>query len=344
MKAAVLCEPNVPLAIEDLTVPDPGYGQVLVKVAASGVCHTQVLEIQGKRGVDHYLPHLLGHEGSGVVEAVGPGVSRVAVGDHVILSWIKGAGIDPISPTYFSGNRRINAGALTTFNEYTLAAENRVTPIRKDMPLDKAALVGCAVATGAGAVINAAKVEPGSVVVVFGAGGIGLNAIQAATLVNAGEIIAVDIYDHKLAQARLFGATRTVHSRRQDPVDAVLDLTGGKGADYVIEAVGSQETMEQAFASARMNGGLTILIGNLPHQTKISINPFHLICGKKLLGTWGGETNPRRDFPRYVDLYLAGKLKLDELITHRFRLKDINIAVKALEGGEVARAIIDFSA
>lgn len=342
MKAAVLYELNTPLIVEDLTVPNLGYGQVLVKVAASGVCHTQLLEIQGKRGVDRYLPHTLGHEGSGVVDAVGPGVTRISVGEHVILSWIKGPGINIPSVTYYKGNQPINAGALTTFNEYTLASENRVTLISKEMPLDKAALIGCAVATGAGVIINTAKVEPGSVVVVFGAGGIGLNAIQAAAMMSATKIIAVDIHEHKLTQARVFGATHTINARDDDVVRKIKELTNGNGADYAIEAVGFQQTMEQAFLSIRAEGGLAILIGNPPHGTEISIDPFGFIRGKRLIGTWGGETNPEKDFPRYVNLYLAGKLKLDELITHRFQLEDINSALNALEKGEVARAIIEF--
>ena len=342
MKAAILYQLNAPLAVEDINIPEPDYGQVLVKVAASGVCHTQLLEIQGKRGTDSYLPHTLGHEGSGVVEGVGHGVTRVTKGDHIVISWIKAPGIDAQPPIYYRGKRRINAGAANTFMEYTLVSENRVTPIRKDMPLDKAALLGCAVATGAGAVINTARVEPDSTVAVFGVGGIGLCAIQAAALMNAAKVIAIDIYEHKLALARTFGATHTLNAQKQDPVQAIKELTDGKGTDYAIEAAGLKETMEQAFLSVRSSGGTAILVGNLPYQHKILIDPFALIEGKRLIGSWGGETNPDRDFPHYIDLYLAGRLKLDELITHRFQLEDINSAFSALGSGKVARAIVEF--
>lgn len=342
MKAAVLYELGAPLVIEEVRAPDPGQGQVLVKMAASGVCHTQLLEIRGKRGKDLYLPHMLGHEGAGVVEAVGPGVSRVRAGDHVILSWIVGPGASAAPPTYWKGSQPINAGALTTFQEYTLASENRVTPIRGDMPLDKAALLGCAVATGAGAVLNTAQVKPGTTVAVFGVGGIGLFAVQAAVWRNAARVIAVDVREEKLERARKAGATDAVHAGREDPVRAILDRTEGKGADYAVEAAGLPETMEQAFLSVRTGGGVAALVGNLPRGMKIQIDPFALICGKRLVGSWGGDTDPERDFPGYVDLYFAGKLKLDEMITHRFRLEEINEAFEALEKGEVGRAIVEF--
>ncbi|OGH56859.1 MAG: hypothetical protein A3G34_11690 [Candidatus Lindowbacteria bacterium RIFCSPLOWO2_12_FULL_62_27] len=342
MRAAILYELNKPLVVEDLTAADPGYGQVRVRIAASGVCHTQISEARGCRGPDKFLPHTMGHEGAGVVEAIGPGVTRVKAGDHVILTWIKGPGINAAPPAYAVGGRKINAGQITTFQDEAVVAENRVVPIRKDMPLDKAALIGCAVATGAGAVFNTARPKPGSAVLVFGAGGIGLCAIQAAALTNAGKVIAVDIHDHKLALARAFGATHVVNAKTQDVVPAVLELTGGRGADVAIEAAGIRETMEQAFQSIRADGGLAILIGNLAKGMPISIDPFMLICGKQIVGSWGGATDPAQDFPRYVDLYMTGKLKLDELITHRFRLDDVNAALEAVEQGKAGRAIIEF--
>ncbi|MFC1909221.1 zinc-binding dehydrogenase [Chloroflexota bacterium] len=342
-KAAVLYEINKPLIIEDLEIPELKPGQVLVKIAYSGVCHSQLNEIQGLKGEDKFLPHVLGHEGSGTIEAVGPNVNKVKLNEPVILSWIKGKGLDVPSTTYQgSSGTTINSGAIATFMEYAVASENRVTPIRKDMPLDKAALLGCAVATGAGAVINTAKAEPGSKVAVFGTGGIGLCAIQAATLVGAAKVIAVDIYEHKLRLAGDFGATDTINASNQDPVSVIKDLTDGKGADYAIEATGIKEVMEQAFLSVRDNGGTAVIVGNPPHQQRISIDPFALICGKRIVGSWGGDTNPERDFPHYADLYLAGKLKLDELLTHRFQLEDIDLIFLALQKGDVGRAIIEF--
>ncbi len=342
MKAAVLYEINRPLVIENLKVPEPDFGQVLVKVYFSGVCHKQLEEIKGKRGVDPYLPHLLGHEGSGVVEAIGPGVTHVATGDHVVLSWIKGAGINAGTPIYCKGNQPINAGWVTTFNEYAVVSENRVTRIRQDMPLDKAALLGCAVPTGLGVVINQAKVTLGSTVAIFGAGGIGVNAIQGAALVNASKIIAVDINDYKLQLAQAFGATHTINATKQDPVLKIKEITDGRGVDYAFEMIGQIETMEQAYESARDDGGYVNVVGVPPHDKKMSIDAFPLHSGKRLVGAHSGDTQKERDFPRYIALYFAGKLKLDELITHRFRLEEINEAFRIMERGELGRAIVEF--
>lgn len=342
INAAVLYEINKPLVIENVKVPEPEYGQVLVKIHFSGICNKQLEELKGKRGHDPYLPHLLGHEGAGIVEAIGPGVTRVVPGDHIVLSWIKGLGINSRTPTYYKGDQPINAGWVTTFNEYAVVSENRVTGIRKDMPLDKAALLGCAVATGLGVVINQARVSPGSTVAVFGAGGIGINAIQGAALVNASKIIAVDVHDHKLDLARRFGATHTINALKQEPVKKIKELTNGIGVDFAFEVIGQIETMEQAYESTRNDSGYVDLVGVPPLDKKMSIDSFPLHFGKRLVGAHGGDTQPEKDFPRYIDLYFAGKLKLDELITHRFELKSINNAFQAMERGELGRAIIEF--
>lgn len=342
MKAAVLRALNTPLVVEEFAVPDPGEGQLLVRIVASGICHSQVLEARGKRGVDRFLPHLLGHEAAGIVEAIGPRVSRVRPGDHVVLTWIKGPGLSMGGGKFVdSAGRPVNSGPIATFGEKAIVSEDRATPIRKDMPLDLAALLGCAVATGAGAVFNTAGVKPGEKVVVFGAGGIGLNAIQAAALSGAAQVIAVDIHAHKLDQARTFGATHLVNSRIQDAASAIQEITGA-GPDVAIESAGQRVTMEQAFACVRIGGGRAILVGNLPAGQSIAIDPFQLICGKQILGSWGGGTQPAQDIPRYVDLFLEGKLKLAEVVSHRFRLERINEAIDALEKGEVTRALLEF--
>lgn len=341
-KAAVLYKLNSPLVMEDIAIPDPAVGQVLVKVVASGICHTQLLEIQGKRGEDKFLPHCLGHEGAGIVEAVGEGVTRVRVGDHVILSWIKAEGVNAASSIYFAGTKKINAGPVTTFLNYTLASENRVVPIRKDMPLDKAALIGCSFATGAGAVLNTANVQPDSTIIIFGVGGVGLSAIQGAVLARTRLTIAVDISDQNLKRAEGFGATHIMNPERDNVSELVKELTDGKGVDYAIEAAGRKETMEQAYEVIRLNGGMAILVGNLSFQKKISIDPFHLICGKRLVGSWGGSTVPERDFQKYIDLYMNGILKLDNLITHRTALTNVDQVFELMKKGEVGRAIIEF--
>ena len=339
MQAAVLRETGKPLSVEELTVPEPGHGQVLVQVRYSGFCRKQLEEMAGIRP-DPFLPHLLGHEGSGIVEATGPGVTHAQPGDHVILSWIKGPGIQSETPTYLSGDEPINAGWVTTFNEYVVASENRVTSIRKDMPLEKAALLGCAVPTGAGSILHDAKVGPGASVAVFGVGGIGLNAVQAAAFKDAEMIVAIDVHDSKLEMARAFGATHTVNAGRDDPVQAVKALTGGEGADYTFESAGLVKTMEQAYEAASDTVGKVVLAGVNPAAEKLCIDPHALHFGKVLTGTAGGFSKPEEDFPRYVDLYLDGRWKLDELITHRFTLPEINRAADLLAGGQAGRVII----
>ena len=339
--AAVLQQLNKPLRIRELTIPDLKPGQVLVEVAYSGLCGSQLLEVRGKRGPDHYLPHTLGHEGSGTVLEVGAGVTKVKPGDHVVLSWIKGSGADVPSTVYQSSEGPVNSGALSTFIRHTVTCESRVTPIPDAMPLREAALLGCAIPTGAGIVLNTAQLRPGSSVAVFGVGGIGLSAVLAADLVHATTIIAVDVFDHKLEQARQVGATHLINARQQDPFAAILEITGGCGVDYAIEAAGRRETMETAFRVVRDNGGLCVLAGNLPRGERISLDPFDLIKGKRIIGTWGGETQPDRDILLYVDLYLTGKLRLDGLITHTYGLDEINQAMDDLEHGKVGRALID---
>lgn len=339
--AAVLEQPGEPLKIRELTIPGLKPGQVLVEVAYSGLCHSQLLEMRGKRGPDRFLPHTLGHEGSGTVLKVGTGVTKVKPGDRVVLSWIKGSGADVPSTVYQSSEGPVNSGAISTFMRQSVTCENRLIPITDAVPLREATLLGCAIPTGAGIVLNTAKVRPGSSVAVFGIGGIGLSAVLAADLVHATTIIAVDMFDHKLDQARQVGATHLVNSCQQDPLATILEITGGRGVDYAIEAAGCRETMEAAFQAVCENGGLCVLAGNLPYGERISLDPFDLIRGKRIIGTWGGETQPDRDIPIYVNLYLSGKLKLDGLITHTYSLDEINRAAEDLEQGKVARALID---
>ena len=342
-EAAVLSELNKPLRLLTLTTPDLKPGQVLVEVAYSGVCHSQLLEVHGKRGLDRFLPHTLGHEGSGIVLKVGAGVTKVKPGDRVVLSWIKGRGADVPSTIYRSVDETVNSGAISTFMRHTVTCENRVTPISDTMPLREAALLGCAIPTGVGIILNTSRVQASSSVAVFGIGGIGLSAVLGASLVNAATIIAVDVFEHKLKQARQVGATHLINANQQDPLAAILEISGGSGVDYAIESAGRRQTMETAFQAVRDNGGLCVLAGNLPHGERISLDPFDLIKGKRIIGTWGGETQPDRDIPMYVDLYLAGKLKSDGLITHTYGLMDVNKALGDLEDGKVSRALIDMN-
>ncbi|MCS6814505.1 MAG: zinc-binding dehydrogenase [Cyanobacteria bacterium] len=340
-KAAVLYALNEPLRLEELTLPALKPGQVLVDIAYSGVCHTQLSEVRGKRGPDRYLPHTLGHEGAGVVRDVGAEVTKVKPGDRVVLSWIKGQGRDVPSTQYQGSQGAINSGAISTFLESAIISENRIIPIPEAMPLREAALLGCAIPTGAGVVLNTLRVTPGSSVAIFGVGGVGLSAVMAASLANAMPIIAIDIFDHKLQQALELGATHTINAKTQDVQTALMDITAGKGVDYAIEAAGRTQTMEGAIAAIRAPGGVAVLAGNLAAGERISLDPFDLIKGKQILGTWGGETNPDRDIPRYANLFQAGKLALEQLITHTYSLDDINRALEDLETGKVGRALIE---
>ena len=272
--SAVLTELNQPLRFLELAIPELKSGQVLVDVAYSGVCHSQLLEVRGKRGPDRFLPHTLGHEGSGTVMGVGLGVTKVKPGDRVVLSWIKGNGTDVPSTIYQSAEGPVNSGAISTFMRRTVISENRVTPIPNTFPLREAALLGCAVPTGGGVVLYTAGVRPGSSVAIFGIGGIGLSAILVANLMNATTIIAIDVFDHKLDQAHRSGATHLINARHQDPLSAILEITSHRGVDYAIEAAGRRETMELAFQSVRDGGGLCVIAGNLPDLIQRRIVPL----------------------------------------------------------------------
>ena len=339
MKAAILTEQKAPLVVADVEVPDLDVGQVLVDMAYSGICGKQLEEISGKRGADAYLPHLLGHEGAGVVKGVGPGVRKVKTGDHVVLHWVKGSGIDSAPPRYDWGGTSVSAGWVTTFSQQTIASENRVTVIDSDIDLEVAALLGCAVTTGLGIVFNNAALMPGQSIAVFGVGGIGLNVLQGAALVNAHPIVAIDLHDHKLEQALKFGATHTVNASTQDVAAFLRDLVGPNGFDATVDLTGNSGVREVAYA-ATSNTGKTVLAGVPDHQEKITIDSFPLHFGRKIFGSHGGETRPDQDIPRYLELYKLGKLKLKEQITHRFSLEDINQAIDVVRTGEAGRCVI----
>lgn len=340
--AAILVALGQPLELADIEIPPLQAGQVLIEIAFSGVCHTQVLEARGHRGPDRFLPHCLGHEGSGVVVENGPAVNRVKPGDRVILSWIKGTGADVPCTTYRWNGRTVNAGGITTFSRHALISENRLTVLPNDVSLAQAALVGCAVPTGAGAVFNTAQPRPGQSVVVFGAGGVGLCAIAAAAISGAVPLVAVDVRAEKLALAERFGASHTVHAGQTDPVAFVRELCPG-GADFAIEATGRPAVMCQALASVRPQGGTAVIVGNARHNERLEIDPRELNQGKRLLGTWGGDNSPDRDFPRYLRLIAAGKLPLDPLLGRTYRLDEVNQALGELESGEALRPLIDMS-
>jgi S-(hydroxymethyl)glutathione dehydrogenase/alcohol dehydrogenase len=340
-KAAILEKQNAPLNVaNDVQALALDAGQVMVKIAFSGICGKQIDEITGKRGPDPFLPHLLGHEGSGVVVDIGVGVRKVKVGDHVVLHWMKGSGIDSAIPQYAWDGTKLNAGCVTTFEEYAVVSENRVTPIPSDIKLDIAALFGCAVMTGLGIVFNDAALKPGQSIAVFGVGGIGLNVIQGAVLVNANPIVAIDVHDGKLNKAKEFGATHLVNANKVDPVEFLMNLSDGQGEDAVVDAVGNSDVIEKAFLATK-KAGKTILAGVLDHRTKINIDSYPLHFGRQLIGSHGGSAQPDTDIPRYIQLYRIGKLRLEEQITHRFSLPRINEAFEKVRNGEACRCLIE---
>lgn len=360
MKAAVQFEVPGRLEIVDVTVDDPGPREVLIDVAASGLCHSDLHFLEGKYHTA--LPCVLGHEAAGVVVAVGREVVDLQPGDHVItcLSSFCGTckycvtgrpflcnreGLERAEdepPRLSIDGRRVNQFArLGAFAEQMLVHENSTVKVRRDMPLDRAALVGCAVTTGVGAVANTARVPVGSTVAVIGCGGVGLNAVQGAYLAGAGRIVAIDKLAWKLDLARAFGATDTIDASEMDVVATVRELVPG-GVDFAFEAIGSKKASEQAF-DMLAKGGTAVIVGMIPEGQMIEINGELLMGdGKSVVGSNMGSNRFRVDIPRYVDAYLAGRLKLDELVSRRITLEEVNEGYDALNRGETARSVIVF--
>lgn len=354
MKAAVLREANKPLVIEDVSIDDPGPGQVLVKTSATGVCHSDLHFIDGLWPIQ--TPAVLGHEAAGVVEKVGDGVTYVSPGDHVIMLFTPFCGTcrfcttgrpnlcgegRATTPTLHIGDRAVAPFlSMSSFAEYMVVPQGGVVKIREEVPMAAAALVGCSVMTGVGAAINTAKVEPGSSCAVIGSGGVGLNVIQGCALAGAERIIAIDINTNKLEMAREFGATHFVDASKENPVQKVQELTGG-GADYAFEVIGLPAAITQAFNMVR-RGGEAIVVGMAPIGSEVSISAPAFLAEKVLRGCVYGSTRPRYDMPRILDLYMAGKLKLDELVSRTYPLEGINDAFAAMKNGEVARSVIVF--
>ncbi|OGI78953.1 hypothetical protein A3F19_02835 [Candidatus Nomurabacteria bacterium RIFCSPHIGHO2_12_FULL_37_29] len=325
-RAAVLRSINSPLSIEELEIPSLGHGQVLVKILASGLCHSQLNEIKGRKGRE-YIPHLLGHEAAGIVVNIGEGVKKAKQNDYVAITWIKGRGIEADPIKFKKDQDLINAGSAATFTEYAIVSENRVVLISEKIKPAVTALLGCAVLTGAGIAKNL-NIQKGDAVAIFGIGGIGSSALLKAKSMGA-KVTAIDIVDWKIKWAQ-----------KECGVEAVIPSEiNSRKFDFVIECSGSKEAMEMAFESAK-DQGTVVLAGNLPPGGKISISPFDLIKGKKLLGSWGGGSSPDKDIPEYVNEYLNGSLPLEKLITREYSFDQINDGLKDLESGKLIRGIV----
>jgi len=341
MKAAILVESHKPLVVDEIDLPDKlGFGQVLVKIHYSGICGAQINEIDAAKGPDKFLPHLLGHEGSGVVLEVGPGVTTIKEGEHVVLHWRPSAGIQSAPPTYSWNGRKVNAGWVTTFSEYSIVSENRLTSIPKDFDMKSAPLFGCAVTTAMGVINNDAQVKIGQSVMVFGVGGVGLNIVQAAAMVSANPIIAIDIRDEKLEMAKQFGATHCINSSTSKDLDGdIYGIAGDKGSDVVIDTTGIAGVIEKAYDLTHPDGKI-ILVGVPKQGDNISICSLPLHFKKVLTGSHGGDAVPDLDIPRYISLIQAGKMTLDGIITHEFGLNEINDAIELVRNGKTGRVLV----
>ena len=359
MKAAIFREVGQPLEIEEIQISKPGPREVLVRTAAAGVCHSDLHFIEGL--YPGQSPIVLGHESAGVVEMVGSDVTYVKPGDHVItcLSVFCGHCEDCLTghmplcassetrrtheeePRLSQENKIVHQFAnLSSFAEQMLIHEHALVKIREDMPLDRAALIGCGVTTGVGAVFHTAAVEPGSTVAVIGCGGVGLSAINGAAMAGASKVIAIDMVDSKLEMAKDFGATHVVNGNNGDVVEQVRELTGG-GVHYSFEAIGLKATAEQSFSMLRPGGAATV-IGMIPVGVKIELMGAAFLQEKKIQGSMMGSNRFRVDMPRFIDFYLQGKLHLDQMISKRIGLEDINEAFADMKTGTVARSVIMF--
>jgi S-(hydroxymethyl)glutathione dehydrogenase/alcohol dehydrogenase len=363
-KAAVLNEVGAPLEIDELQMQPLQAGDVLVRIRASGLCHTDLEVIQGS--LAYPMPIVLGHEGAGVVEDVGAAVTRVRPGDHVILSWNPNCGhcfycardlpilceqfrqhqprghlFDGTSRLLRNGEKVHHYSVTSTHAEYTVVPESGAIPVQKQIPFDRACIIGCGVMTGVGGVIRKAQVVPGSSVAVIGCGAVGLNALQGARMAGATRIIAVDIGEDKLARARDFGATHDVDASDADAVSQVFDLTAGRGADYVLESAGNVKALRTSVEMARP-GGSVVWLGKVNVDSEVAFRWGSLMGERTMVRSSYGNARPVRDFPWLVEQYLAGSLKLDELITRRIRLEEINDGFAMLARGEGIRTVIMF--
>ena len=366
-RAAVAWEPGTPLVIEEVDIAAPKAGEALIRMVATGVCHTDAFTLSGA-DPEGVFPAILGHEGGAIVEEVGPGVTSVAPGDHVIPLYTaecrnckfcksgktnlcsavratQGQGLMPDGTTRITcgGKEVFHYMGTSTFSEYSVVAEVSLAKISKDAPLEKVCLLGCGVTTGIGAVRNTAQVEPGATVAVFGLGGIGLSVVQGAVLAKAGRIIAVDTNPDKFEMARLLGATEFVNPKEHDgPMqDLIIDMTDG-GVDYSFECVGNVELMRAALECCHKGWGESIIIGVAGAGQEISTRPFQLVTGRVWRGTAFGGVKGRTELPGMVDEYMAGDIKLDEYISFTMGLEDINKAFDYMHDGSAIRSVILF--
>ena len=343
MKAAILTESKKPLLVADVDLPSSlSYGQVHVDVRYSTICGAQINEIDAVKGPDKFLPHLLGHEGSGIVVSVGPGVTRVKSGDHVVLHWRPSNGIQSSTPKYTYNDNQINAGWVTTFNEEAIVSENRLTVIPDDFDMRVAPLFGCAVTTAFGVVNNDACLKVGQSVVIIGIGGVGMNIAQAASMVSGYPIVGVDLLQTKLDMGGKFGLTHSLLGGTETIEEEIRQIVGANGADVVIETTGKSSMIEQAYKLTNSEGK-TVLVGVPTKGDNISIYSLPLHFNQVITGSHGGDAHPDIDIRRYIRLIQSGQMTLEGLITHEFKLESINEAIDLFRTGVAGRIVIDLN-
>ena len=339
MTAAVLEECGKPLQLLDLEIPKLKRGQVLVKIAYSAICRSQLMEIGGHRGPDRWLPHLLGHEASGTVAEVGPEVTKVKPGDDVILTWIKSSGIESATPEYRHNGRTINAGPITTFSNYSIVSENRVVSKPVELDMNVAVLFGCALATGSGMALHEIDPDPDSLILVLGLGGVGLAALLALIATGRRNLLAADSDAAKCALAESLGVT-SIHLSTGPEARPLLAKFAPDGVDYCIEAGGSIKTIELGFSILNPNTGTLIFASHPPQGDLICLDPHELICGKNIRGSWGGAMSPDDDIPKLVKLFTDSETSLAWMTNQRFRLPEINAALASFSDKRVIRPIL----
>ncbi len=344
IKAAILVEQNKPLLVENIETPNKlKVGQILVKIFYTGICGSQIGEITGVKGHDKYLPHLLGHEASGEVIEIGDGVKKLVKGDRVILHWMKSEGINSETPEYKLKGRKINAGLVTTFNDYAIVSENRCTKIEKDIDLKIAALFGCAVTTGFGVIENKAKLKIGESIIIYGSGGVGLSIIKAASLSSAYPIIAVDIHEKRLKLAHAAGATHIFNGHSKNLNELLYEVNVGKKFDVFIDNTGQTEIIEFGYKITKQDGRI-ILVGVPKEKNNINIHSLQLHFGKVITGTHGGDGDPDTDIKRYITLNKNKNMNLKDMISEIINLDDINEYINDMILGKTAgRVLISFN-
>jgi len=342
MKAAILEKIDAPLVVADVELTNLEFGQVLVKVLVSGICGAQLQEIAGHKGNADYVPHLLGHEGCGVVEDIGVGVTKVKKGDKVIMHWRQGDGIESDFPTYIFKGKKIRSGKVTTLSEYSIVSENRITSVPEDTPEDLCALLGCGLSTALGTINDEAEVKFGESVMIVGAGGLGINLIVAATLASAYPIISIDINDDKKELAETLGAHLYINSKKENIQEAIQKKFGMIDVDVIIDTAGNKKSLEETIPFLSGTGRY-ILVGQPKPGENIELkNAKHFFDGdgKSIKATQGGKFSPSKDIPRYTRLFKGGVLKVDGIITHCMKLEDINEALDLVRDGQASRILI----